>query len=507
MNPDYGWGTKDEDDRTVRFSVDRRDVEATGSIQKARDPQYDPATGTVKPVGSLGPWQAAIIFITNEVGIGILSLPAALNVLGLIPGIISIIGMGTLSLYTAYILVQFYRRYPHVVNIVDYGRIIGGKPLEVIFAIGFIINLSLISASAVITMSIGINTISEHAACTVIWIGIACLACYLLCLPRTMMFVSHCGWPCTVSIVAAVIIPMAALGVSGPANAPPGSSIAIKLVGNPTFSEAVSSFLNIGFAFTGNQAFVTVLVEMRDPARDFTKAILIEKPFAIAIYTTVAIACYCLAGEYITSPAIGAAPVTTAKISYGIIFISLLGTGLVFGHTSIKYLFVVVMRHLSFFERRSSPLRKRSRGVRGGNRKPSVEADMMRRRQSQPHDSRSVVSWIAWIAIATAFWILVFVIANAIPVFNSLLNISSSILLAWFTWGFPVVFWFHLNWKKMFSTWKKTVLVVLNVFILAIVVFMNTAGMYASVDGLLTIFADPDGEVNGPFTCADNSIF
>lgn len=255
MNPDYGWGTKDEEEKTVRFSRDVSrdfaDVEGVGSVQPAKDPQYDASSGTVRPAGNLGPWQAAVIFITNEVGIGILSLPAALEVLGLVPGVISIIGMGTLSLYAAYQLVQFYRRYPHVVNIVDFGRVLGGKPLEVLFALMFIINLSLISASAVTTMSIGINTISEHAACTVIWIGLACLACWLLCVPRTMMFVSYCGWPCTVSIIAAVIIPMVALGVSGPAGREPGQPLNVKAFGSPTFSEAVAAFLNIGFAFTG----------------------------------------------------------------------------------------------------------------------------------------------------------------------------------------------------------------------------------------------------------------
>jgi hypothetical protein len=30
--------------------------------------------------------------------------------------------------------------------------------------------------------------------------------------------------------------------------------------------------------------------------------------------------------------------------------------------------------------------------------------------------------------------------------------------------------------------------------------------MYASIDALLTVFADPNQQVNGAFTCADNSI-
>lgn len=89
-----------------------------------------------------------------------------------------------------------------------------------------------------------------------------------------------------------------------------------------------------------------------------------------------------------------------------------------------------MMRHLSFFQRFFT---------RRKNRRPSTEANIMERRQSQPHDSRSLVSWTVWIALATAFWLLVFIIANVIPIFDSLLNISSSVLLAWFTWGLPVV--------------------------------------------------------------------
>lgn len=107
-----------------------------------------------------GKWQTAVIFITNEVGIGILSLPAAMQTLGLIPGIIAIIGLGLVTTYTAYVLVQFYRRYPTVMNIVDCCQIIGGKPLARITAIAFTLNLALTCASACLTMSIALNSMS-----------------------------------------------------------------------------------------------------------------------------------------------------------------------------------------------------------------------------------------------------------------------------------------------------------------------------------------------------------
>ena len=67
--------------------------------------------------------------------------------------------------------------------------------------------------------------------------------------------------------------------------------------------------------------------------------------------------------------------------------------------------------------------------------------------------------------------------------------------------------WFYLNWHKKTSPWRKIALITLHVFILVVVLFMNTAGMYASVKNLLAVLADPLHEVNGPFTCADNSIF
>lgn len=123
-------------------------------------------------------------------------------------------------------------------------------------------------------------------------------------------------------------------------------------------------------------------------------------------------------------------------------------------------------------------------------------------------DTRSKTSWIVWIIMGTIYWILVFIIANVIPIFDSLLNISASVLLVWFTWGIPSVIWLVMNWgDKLLMNKKKISLLSLNLFILVVTLFANTGGLYASVSNLLALFANPDNSVNGPFTCADNSIF
>lgn len=441
--------------------------------------------------------QAVIIFVTNEVGIGMLSLPSALNVLGFFPGILCIIVLGALSLYTAYNLIQYWRKYPYMLNIVDYGRVLGGPWVEVIFAVGFLINMALISASALVTLTIGLNTVSEHATCTVAFTVVSAVAMWALCVPRSMRFVSWASWPCTASIVITVLLVMITLGVQGPrdVNAP----LNLKAIGNPNFVQATSAFLNIAFAFSGNQAFPTVLAEMENPSRDFPRAVTIEKCITTSIYVIVAATVYALSGEQVASPAIGSLQPLMSKVAYAVSFIGLLGTGLIFGMTSARYLHVVFLRHIdTLLHRKPDPTKRRG----------SVASDPSRGRRSSmtvPTVSKGL-DWGIWIFSVSLFWIVVWILANAIPVFNSLLNISSSLLLSWFTWGVTVLFWFHLNWNgKWRSSGKKIAVAVLNIFIMVLVWFLVVPGMYASIVTLLNIFADPNETVNGPFTCADNS--
>lgn len=94
---------------------------------------------------------ASLIYVTNQVSIGILGLLAAFQTFGLIPGIICIIGLGKESqkpntastlltqvligitvMYAAYVILQFFRRYPSVLSCVDCFKIIGGTPLATV---------------------------------------------------------------------------------------------------------------------------------------------------------------------------------------------------------------------------------------------------------------------------------------------------------------------------------------------------------------------------------------
>lgn len=186
-NPSDGISKKGDDTPPLADSdMEKVDTQREGSV-------LDPAMDERSDWKKLGRWRASLIYITNQVGIGILSLPVALRTLGLVPGLICIIGMGILVTYTAYVLLQFYRRYPTVLNCVDCFRIIGGMPLAIIVGTAFVLNLILTCSSAVITMSIALNSISEHAICTVAFIAIPAVASWLLCIPRRMTFLAHFG--------------------------------------------------------------------------------------------------------------------------------------------------------------------------------------------------------------------------------------------------------------------------------------------------------------------------
>lgn len=280
------------------------------------------------------------------------------------------------------------------------------------------------------------------------------------------------SWICTISIVAAVLIVMIALGVAGP-KAPPGFQVNITLFGKPTFVETVNALLNIAFAFAGNQSFMSVMAEMRHPEKEFPPALFIQKSFEVVVYVVVACVIYGLAGDAVTSPALGSASTIPAKVAYGILIPSVLGTGLLIGITAIKYMYIAVMRHF----------------------KPD---------QVNVHNA---FTWTLWVGIGTLFWVVSFIVSNAIPIFSSILNISAAIFISWFTFGLTSFMWLHLNWKVQFSSRKKIALAVVNYGILGLTLFLNIGGLYTSLKALIDVFNAPDSKLNGPFTCADNSIF
>ncbi|KAH6891467.1 transmembrane amino acid transporter protein-domain-containing protein [Thelonectria olida] len=423
---------------------------------------------------TLGKWDTVLILFTNQIGLGVLSLPSVMKTLGVVPGIIAMVGIGGLTWYAAYVLLQFYRKHPHVVNMVDMCTVVGGKRFELVAGIMNVVQFIFFAASPAVTLSVAFNTISDHAACTVVFIFVACAFSWIFSLPRTMKFVSMCGIPNAISVLVAVGIALISLVVAGPSRAPDDWHRKIEVVGNPTFREGLNACLKIVYAYAANCTFVSYMAEMVDPARDFKFSLCVLEISSMVFYVSVALVLYCLAGEYTVSPVLGSASRLPAKIAYGIALFAILTTAFSNAHTGCKYIYVLSMRKLGAVHQLTD---------------------------------NSMKSWGCWVTIVTGFWVVVFVLSNAIPIFDSILSITSATTVSWFTYGFSAIFWLNLNWGSLTVTWKKTALTCLNSFLIIISLFVNGAGLWSSVTDLMDAFDSKDSSVTGVFSCGNNAVF
>jgi Transmembrane amino acid transporter protein len=62
-----------------------------------------------------------------------------------------------------------------------------------------------------------------------------------------------------------------------------------------------------------------------------------------------------------------------------------------------------------------------------------------------------------WVGINAALWVLAWVIAEGVPVFNDLLGLTSALFASWFTFGLSGLMWFSLNRGRWWSSWAKRV--------------------------------------------------
>ena len=73
----------------------------------------------------------------TQIGLGVLSIPAAFDTLGLIPGIISLIAIGVITLWSGYMVGAFKVRHPETYGIEDVGHKIFGRVGREVFGLGF----------------------------------------------------------------------------------------------------------------------------------------------------------------------------------------------------------------------------------------------------------------------------------------------------------------------------------------------------------------------------------
>ncbi|PYH97169.1 amino acid transporter [Aspergillus ellipticus CBS 707.79] len=435
-----------------------------GEAEKQEDKKDDPACNDTfgdeeyaeVKYKVLSWWQCGFLMVAETVSLGILSLPAVVASLGLVPAVILLVGLGLLATYTGYVIGQFRWRHPHIQSMADAGEILFGPIGREVFGTGQLLLVVFIMASHLLTFSVAMNTITSHGTCTIVFTVVGLVICYILCLPRTSAKVAYLSVASFISVFSAVLIVMIAVGIERPWKGSIDATVDTSLY------KAFLAVCNIVFSFSGHVAFFGFISELKDH-REYPKALCLLQATDTILYIVTAVVIYVFAGPDVTSPALGSASALVAKIAYGIALPTIIIGGVVNGHVACKYVYVRIFRN----------------------------GDRMH--------SRDLVATGSWVGIMLALWILAWVIAEAIPVFNDLLSLIASLFASWSTFGFSGMFWLHLNRDRLFSSPRKIALTILNLLIIAIAACICGLGLYVSGRSL------HEDANSTSFSCANNA--
>ncbi|KAJ4523690.1 hypothetical protein HRR83_000337 [Exophiala dermatitidis] len=438
-------------------------------------------------VGWLG---TVALMMKTQIGLGVLSIPAVFDVLGLIPGVICLLVIAAITTWSDYMVGMFKLRHRDVYSIDDAGALMFGKTGRYILGSAFIlcrwplrlnrgvdiilttrVDWAFVAGSGMLGISIGLNAVSTHGACTAIFVAVAALAGFLLGSIQTLGRISWLAWLGLTCILTAIFTVTIAVGVQDRPTAAPQEgpwSSDYKLFNNPSFADASAALSSLVFAYAGTPGFFAIVSEMRDP-RHYTRSLLICQSGVTAVYMSIRVVVYYFCGSYVASPALGSAGHLMKKISYGFALPGLLVTTTLVIHVPSKYLFVRILRgsvHLS---------------------------------------TPTFVHWATWFSCTLGITITAFIIASTIPVFGGLVSLIGALLGTLLSFQPMGCMWLYDNWKKDKAerSTKWLLMVGFSVFVVVIGTFLMVVGTYGSIVGIIDSYKESGG--SAAFSCADNS--
>jgi amino acid permease len=196
--------------------------------------------------------------LAENVSLGVLALPQALAILGLVPGLLCILFLGLIATYTGWIIGEFKLAHPSMHSFADCGMMIAGPIGREIMAVGQVLILIFIMGAHVLSFAIAMNAITEHATCTIVFSVVGLIICFLLG-SLSSVSLSNLGngaRPLTsiacLSIVIAVLVVMVAIAIQKPDM---GSVLAVRP--NVPLVKGLGPVLNIVLAYSMSLSFVS----------------------------------------------------------------------------------------------------------------------------------------------------------------------------------------------------------------------------------------------------------
>lgn len=194
----------------------------------------------------------------------------------------------------------------------DAGEILLGRFGKEILGAAQLIFFIFIMGSHILTFSIMMNVLTEHATCTIIFALIGLITSLVLTLPRRLEDLSRISIVSFISIIGAVFTTMVGVSVE---NIVP-KSVAL-FSSRPTVHDAFLAIASIIFAYAGHVSFFTLFSELRD-IREYPKALALLQINDTVLYTVAAVVIYLFVGSDVASPALNSARPLMRKVAYGI---------------------------------------------------------------------------------------------------------------------------------------------------------------------------------------------
>jgi len=311
-----------------------------------------------------------------------------------------------------------------------------------------------------------LNTMTDHATCTIVWSAVTAVISLIFSLPRTFNALSKVAtFSALFTFVSVLLATIFSAIEPHPAGYNPDpnhiDSSGKKVGGEPivlaipaagtTFVSGMGAFLNISYTFIGQITLPSFIAEMREP-RDFWKSVTAVTIAEIIVFSLVGSIVYAYTGnQYMTAPAFGSiANEVYKKVSFSFMIPTLIFLGVLYASVSARFIF------FRLFE---------------GTRHKS---------------NHTFIGWASWTGILTVLWVLAFIIAEVIPFFSDLLSIMSSLFDSFFGfifWGVAYMRMRHADYGPGF--YKKRgirgwVGFIVNVIIILIGFYFLGPGTYVS---------------------------
>jgi amino acid permease len=216
--------------------------------------------------------------IAEIVSNGMLSLPSALAVVGIVPGLIIIIFLGVFATFTSWVLIQFKLRHPQVHNMGDAGMILFGPVGREVLAGGTVVFAVCATGSQMLAGQISLSALSDGKLCLMLYTGIFAIPTLLLSFPRTFDKLAWLSVPACLSILIAGLV-----GMVGAGRNPVPGRVVQAAVAEVDFYHAFVSITNPVFAYAGHFMFFVLISEMERP-REAMKAAYTLQIFATSFY-------------------------------------------------------------------------------------------------------------------------------------------------------------------------------------------------------------------------------